>query len=114
MAAVNAWRRALFLAARFRPRRKAEIEISRLERVLVLAQRRIIRRRRHRKAGGQPAVEQARAFELVEPRQVGQRLQSEMRQELLGGAIGERPAGRLAAAARADPAGLQEYIDRTL
>src|ERR1700722_10023678 len=68
----------LFLAARFRARRKAEIEIAGLERILVLVQRRIVGRRRHRKTGRKASVEQARAFQLVEPRQVGQRLEPEM------------------------------------
>src|SRR5262245_47843643 len=87
---------ALFLArARLRPRRQAEIEVARLERILVLAQRRIVRRRRHREAGRQLPVEHARALELVEARQVGQRLEPEMRQELLGRSVGERTARRL-------------------
>ena len=61
-----------------RPRRQAEIEIARLERVLVLAQRRIVRRQRHREAGRQAAVEQAGALQLVEARQVADRLEPEM------------------------------------
>ena len=37
-----------------------------------------------------------------------------MREERLGGAVGDRPARRLAAAARADPAGLQQHVERAL
>ena len=37
-----------------------------------------------------------------------------MRQEGLRGAVGQRPTGRLAPPARADPAGLQQHVDRAL
>src|SRR5215472_18458438 len=98
----------LFLARRFRSWRKAKVEVARLERILVGMQRRIVRRHRHRKAVRQPSVEQARPLELVEARQVRQRLQPEMREEAFGGPVGERTSRHLAAAARADPACLQE------
>src|SRR5262245_8719680 len=56
--------RLLLLALPLRRRGKAEVEIARLQRVLVLAQRRIVGRHRHRKARRQPVVEQTRALQL--------------------------------------------------
>src|SRR5262245_32313616 len=76
-------RRALILDAVGR-RRETDIEIARLERVLVLAQRRIVGRRRHRKSRRQAVVEQARALQFLEARQIAQRFQTEVRQEVLG------------------------------
>ena len=64
-------RRRLFLDA-LRRRREAEVEIARLERVLVVAQRRIVGRHRHREARRQAVVEQARAFQLLQARQIAQ------------------------------------------
>src|SRR5678816_3222554 len=64
-------------------RRETEVEAARLERVLVVAQRRIVGRHRHRKARRQPVVEQARTLQLFEARQVAQLLQAEIRQEVL-------------------------------
>ena len=80
---------------------KAEIEIAGFSGSSSSRKRRIVRRQRHREAGRQPAVEQAGALELVEPRQIADRVEPEMRQERLAGAVGQRPAGRLAPAARA-------------
>src|SRR5262249_39095122 len=94
--------------------REAKVEIARLERVFVLSQRRIVRRHGHGEAGRQAAVEQARALELFEAGQVADRVESEMRQESLGGAESQRTPGHLAAAARLDPAGLQQHVDRAL
>src|SRR5207244_3306634 len=70
---------ALFL--RRHARREAEIEVARLERVLILAQRRIVGRQRNREPGRQAAVEQAGPFELVEARQVADHLEPEVLEE---------------------------------
>ena len=80
---------------RCRPRREPEIEVARLERILVVAQRSVVRGQRDREAGRQAAIEQAGALELIETGQIADRLQTEMRQECLGGAEGERTARRL-------------------
>src|SRR5262249_33203523 len=101
-----------FVAGALRRRRQAKIEVARLERILVLAQGRIVRRHRHREARRQPAVEQARALQLVEARQIADRVEPEMREECLAGAIGHRPARRLAPPARTNPAGLQQHVHR--
>ncbi len=84
-----------------RRRREPEIEIARLQRVLVVAQGRIVRRHRHREARRQPAVEQARALELVEPGQVADRVEPEMREEMPRWCR-RSPAGRAPCGARAD------------
>src|SRR5262249_32513025 len=104
---------ALFVGA-LAPRPQAKIEVARFEWILILAQSRIVRRQRHRELGRQAAVEQARALQLVEPRQVADRIEPEMRQERFGRAIGQRTAWRLAAAARPDPPGLQQDVNRAL
>ena len=47
-------------------------------------------------------------------KQVGERIEPEMRHESLGRAVRDRPAGRLAPAPQADPAGFQKHIERPL
>src|SRR5579864_4231234 len=94
--------------------RKAEIEIARFQRVLVGAQRRVVGRFRHVEPRRQRAVEQAQSLEIVEPGQVAKRLQPKMRQKFRGCPISERPSRGLAAAARADPAGFKQHVERPL
>src|SRR5579864_1265273 len=79
--------KALLLGAIAR-RNQAEVEIARFERVFVVAQRRIVGRQRHGKAGRHAAFDQAGAFELVEPGQIGERVEAEMRQERFRGSVG--------------------------
>src|SRR5207237_532187 len=102
----------LFL--RLRPWCEPKIEVARLERVLVLAQGRVVRRHRHGETGRQPPVEQAGALELVEAGQIADRLEPEMRQKRLRRTEGERTPRGLATAARADPASLEQHVDRAL
>src|SRR4051812_24100153 len=52
----------LFLDA-LRRRRQTKVEIARLQRILVVLERRIVRRHRHREARRQAIVEQARALQ---------------------------------------------------
>src|SRR5512134_3513237 len=85
-------------------RREPEVQVARLERILVVAKLRIVGRHRHREARRQAMIEQAGALQLLESGQVAELLQAEMRQEILGRAVGDRPARHLAAAARLDPA----------
>ena len=99
---------------RARPRREAEIEIARLERVFVLAQRRIVGRQRHREARRQAAVEQAGALRVRRGpgrSPIASRPKCDRKPRR---AVGQRPARRLAAAARPDPAGLQQHVERAL
>src|SRR5215471_622456 len=91
---------------------QSEVEISGLERVLVLPQARIVRRHRNRKARRQASLEQAGALELVEAREVADRVETEMAQKCVGGPERDRPPRRLAAAARPDPAGLEQHVER--
>src|SRR4029077_2884640 len=58
------------------------------------------------------ALNQSGAFEFVEPRQVANLLQSEVREERFRCSVCDRPAWRLAAAARANPAGLEQKVER--
>src|SRR5215217_7025309 len=51
-------------------RGKAKIEVARLERVLILAQGRIVGRQRHGESSRQPAIQQAGALELVDAGQI--------------------------------------------
>src|SRR6266550_3318916 len=95
-------------------RRQAEIEVARIERVLVVMQRRIVGGHRHREAGRQAAVKETGTFEFFEAGQIDQCVEPEMRQEGFRGAVGQRPTGRLSPPARADPAGLQQHVDRAL
>ena len=64
--------------------------------------------------GGRRLRQQAGALQFLEPGQVGEALEAEMIEEGLGRAIGDRPAGRAAAAAHADPAGLHQQVQRAL
>ena len=52
-----------------RGRHQTQIEIARIERILIVAQCRVVRRKRHPETGRQIALQQARALELVEARQ---------------------------------------------
>src|SRR5262249_59321240 len=79
---------------------EAKIEIARIERVLVFPQRRVVRRYRNRKPGGQLAVQQPGALELVEAREVGNRVEPEMAEKRVRRPERNRPARRLAPAAR--------------
>src|SRR5436190_502945 len=88
--------------------------VAGLQGLLVLAQRRVVGRRRHVEAGRQPRVQETRASELIETRQIGELLQAELRQEGVRGAERQRRARRLAAATRPDPACLQQHVERTL
>src|SRR5262249_20214322 len=82
--------------------------------VLVLPQVRIVRGYRNRKARGQLAVEQAGALELVEAREVADRVETEMAQKCVGGTERDRPPRCLPAPARPDPAGLEQHVERAL
>ena len=102
----------LFLAAR-RPRREPEVEIARLERVFVVAQRRIVGGHRHGKAGRQRAVQSPAPLSSSRPgRSVS--ASSPKCDRKPRGAIGERASRRLAPAARPDPAGFQQHVERAL
>src|SRR3974377_2018521 len=101
--------RTLSVATR-RRRRHTKVWVPRLQRILVLAQGRVIGRQRHRKARRQIAFQQAGALQFVETGQVADLLQPERAEALIGGAIGDRPAWRLAAAARTDPPRAQQHI----
>src|SRR5690242_12968288 len=69
------------IAFRLDTRRQGQFQIAGLERILVFAQRRIVRGRRNGEAGRQARIQQARAPELVETRQIAERLEAELRQE---------------------------------
>src|SRR5262245_12563394 len=99
-------RRAPSLLCAIGLRRQTNVEGAGLERIFVLPQRRIVGRHRYGKPVRQAPVEQARTLELVEPGQVADRIQPEMREERFRRAIGHRTPRRLASAARLDPAGL--------
>src|ERR1700732_4496147 len=90
-----------------RTRCEAQVEVARFERVLVLAQGGLVGGGRYVEPGRQLPVHQPGAAQLLEARQVADRFQPEMGQESLGGPEGDRPARRLAPAARADTAGLE-------
>ncbi len=62
----------------------------------------------------QLAVEQARRLQLVETRQVADRVESELDQEFGRRAVGDRPARRLAPPAHAHPARLHQHVERAL
>src|SRR5262245_41136547 len=59
-------------------RREAVAEELFLERFLVLAERRVVTRRRHAEARRQPAFEEARTLQLLNARQVVDRLKTEV------------------------------------
>ena len=66
------------------------------------------------KPGGRRLSSRPEPFSSSRPGRSPSCLQAEMRQEVLGGAVGDRPARRLAAAARPDPAGLHQHVERAL
>src|SRR5687767_13690082 len=111
-AAINPKPRSLLVDA-FRRRRKSKIEIARLQRVLVIAQGRVVRWNRDRETRRQPPIEQPGTFQLIEARQIAKRIEPEMRQESLARAVGHGAPWRLAASARPDPTGLQQHVDRS-
>jgi len=53
-----------------RRRRQAQIEVARIERIFVVAQRRVVRWKRDAETGRQIALQEARALEFIEARQV--------------------------------------------
>ena len=61
---------------------------------------------------GLDAIKDLPALELGEARQVLDGVEAEMVEELLGGAVGDGPARRAAAAARAHPADLHQHVER--
>src|SRR5246127_1066709 len=90
IATVNQWLWRLFprsqltaAAVLFRldARRQREFQIAGFERLLVLAQRGVIRRRRNGKARRQARIEQTCAPQFLKARQVAQRFKVELRQE---------------------------------
>src|SRR5438477_5497584 len=89
---------ALFLRQALGGRCKPQIEVAGIERLLVVAECRVVGGCRHRKAGRQASVEQPGAFELLETRQIVEPIEPELRQEIFRGAVGQRTARRLAAA----------------
>src|SRR5579859_3715613 len=95
-------------------RRQRQFQVAGLERILVLAKRRIVRRSRYGETGRQARVQQACALQLIEARKVAEHFQAELRQERLGGPKRQRPARRLPPSARPDPAGLEQDIERAL
>src|ERR1700736_5084238 len=95
--------RRLSSVLRLRTRGETQVEVAGFERVLVLAQSGLVGGRRYVETGRQLPVHQPGAAQFLEARQVADRFQPEMRQESLGGPEGDRPARRLAPAARADP-----------
>ncbi len=62
---------------------ECHVEIGGIERILVLAQRRVVGRHRHGELRRQTAIDQSRAFEFIEPRQIADILETEMLQERL-------------------------------
>jgi hypothetical protein len=87
-------------AFRLDRRRQRQFQVADLERILVIAQRRVIRRRRNAEARRQPRIQQARSLQFLQARQIAERLQAELRQEGFRGSEGQRTSRRLAAAAR--------------
>src|SRR3954465_6688536 len=68
--------------------RKRQFQIADFKGILVIAQRRIVRRRGNAEARWQPRVQQSRPFQLFETRQIAERLEAELRQESFGGTEG--------------------------
>ena len=66
------------------------------------------------KPGGRRPSSRPEPFSSSRPGRSPSCLEPEMRQEVLGGAVGDRAARHLAAAARPDPAGLQQHVERAL
>src|SRR5262249_1430245 len=97
----------------FGARRKAKIEFL-FQRVLVVTQCRVVARHRNAETGRQAAFQEARSFEFLKTRQIVDRLDAEIEQEIVGRAVGYRTARRLAAAAQAHPAGLDQEVERAL
>src|SRR3954466_5896039 len=73
---------------RLHRRRQRQFQIADFKRILVIAQRRIVRWRGNAEAGRQPRVQQAGALQLFQTRQIAERLKAELRQESFGGAEG--------------------------
>src|SRR6266851_836048 len=73
------------LALRLHPRRQRQFQIAGFQRLLVVPKFGVVRGRRNGKTGRQPRIQQSRAFQFLQPRQVAQRLQAELRQEGVGG-----------------------------
>ena len=66
------------------------------------------------KPGGRRLSSRPEPFSSSRPGRSPSCLQAEMRQEVLAGAVGDRPARHLAAAARLDPAGLHQHVEGAL
>jgi len=65
-------------------------------------------------AGRHRGVEKARGLQLIHARQIRHPVETEMLEEGLGGAVGDRASRGAAAAAQPDPADLQEEVERAL
>src|SRR4051794_14559696 len=84
-------KRYSLLLGTLRRRDQRKVEIAGLERIFVVAQRRIVRRQRHGKTSRQPAIEQSGAFQFLEPRQIAKRFEAEMGEERFVCSVGDRP-----------------------
>src|SRR6478736_5776397 len=84
------------------------------ERVLVVAQARIIVRHGHGEVPRQLALDEARALQLLKPRQIVDAIQPEMVEEARRRAVGDRAPRRTATSAQTHPAGFQQDVERAL
>src|SRR6476620_8749506 len=85
-----------------------------VERILVLAQIRRVIGIGHGEARRQVRVEQPCPFQLGEAWQVLDRVEAEMAEELLCGAVGHGTSWRAPAAPELDPAGFEQHVEGSL
>src|SRR6185295_6989223 len=68
----------------------------------------------NREIGRNARVQQAGALELLDARQVANRVEAEMGEERLGRAVSDRATRRAAPSAHPDPASLEQHVERAL
>src|SRR5271167_3804337 len=77
------------LVFRLDRRRQRQFQVANLERILVLAQGRVVGRRGNAETGRQAGIQEPSALQFLQARQVAQRLQGELRQESFRGSKGQ-------------------------